>query len=1278
MASLAQLGVVIASDGAKKGAAEVRQELKTMGAEAKATATAVASASNTVTQSFEEQVRAQQKAQAEANRLANEQRRLTNVQREQAAIAQQAAEQQAAAAAKVAEAEEKKARAIALAEVQAYKMAASMQKAAEDLGLGHHQAMMLRGSVTSLATSLTGTLGPANTLASTLASFALGNAATVGVIAGIAAIAAGYDAITAGAREATKATQEAIKASDELRKKQRQGATGDLPEQTRTLLREQAKATRELAEAQQNLNELRQVGSATGAKTGVSGADQQAAALAASAAKVKDLQDRIATNQREINRVLGEANADYSRSVTEQLATLVRNNAATVDEQTQLRDRLKNLQADLAKNVALGGDPADRTRLIADINTIKAVYEAQGKAAAKAQSEEEKWAAKVTGIFADVQRVVDESEAKQREAIKRTQDARDRAYASIADSIVGRQRDIDVMREQIELLNGNSNAYDALAEARAEEKAVAEARAKLPKDDTLDPEVEAQIRAQVQDWYELSKALAEAKKRRDALASWDGSDPFKLPDKTKDTHAWNDSLRDVTTTLRELSGVLNGTGNDAVKMLGGIAAATEGLIRAQQRAKQMKDRNQTLSGGEQTATAIGGAAAAFGGGYAIGSQTTSKTAGALGGAASGALTGAAVGSVVPVIGTAIGAVAGAVIGGIGGLLGSANAGKQAAAQMAIAQQQLQKSLEGIRATFAGDSLGVAIAAAKTQFDDLRKATEAAYSGKKNEAERNKVLAELNALEAQRIQILKDQYAETLRLSYLDLDARMAAAKGRTDEADRIREQIAAQKEINAAIDQYGKDSSYVEKLREVQAAEQAAADAARQLAEAEKRRQGEAFGLDLTARRQTLNGDDRGALITRQTISNNSALAQAAELVKAGTITAAMFEQLKTLLGDELTKAIADFDAAAAKAAQQQQDDLAVRALVAQGKSKEADALRVEIANRNELAGITDAGLRQQAEYVQGLEREAAEKKRLADVQATWLDINERTVRALRTVNPVLAEQMAAEIEKAKRETELAKAQDEVTRQALRELYALEDQAKAMEATAEAAKALNDALVKQANAMQQLADLSIDIHDQYLRATGRTFEADRQRLERKRDEDKAKVWSGFMDAIGPMPTIDPFNPLSIIVNGAWLDKWQKANDDVKRLFGEIDTVFSANLDSLVKAQLGASGQAAGPLDPTVKYSNDLAFNATSETTSLRMIDVALSQLSVLRSIDGKVGGANGGGVTVQITISGTPLVAQSPQELANDLATQLVPVLDQYSGRKIGVENRLRGTTALS
>ncbi|MBY0490629.1 MAG: hypothetical protein K2R93_12375 [Gemmatimonadaceae bacterium] len=1249
MASLAQLGVVIDSGGAKKGAGEIRQELAAVGTAAKSTAAAVASASNTVTQSFEEQVRAQQKAQAEANRLANEQRRLTNVQREHAAIAQQAAEQQAAAAAKVAEAEEKKARAIALAEVQAYKMAASMQKAAEDLGLGHHQAMMLRGSVTSLATSLTGTLGPANTLASTLASFALGNAATVGVIAGIAAIAAGYDAITAGAREATKATQEAIKASDELRKKQRQGATGDLPEQTRTLLREQAKATRELADAQRNLNELRNVGSATGAKTGVSGADQQAAALATTAAKIKDLQDRIATNQREINRVLGEANADYSRATTEQLATLVRNNAATVSEQQQLRDRLKNLQEDLRQNVSIGGDPAARARLVSDIQTIKSVYDAQGKAAAKAASEEEKWGAKVTAIFADVQRVVDESEAKQRDAVKRTQEQRDKAYASIAESIVGRQRDIDVTREQIEQLQGNANAYDALAEARAEEKAVAEARAKLPKDDTLDPEVEARIRSQVKEWYELSQALAEAKKRRDALSSWDGSDPFKIPDKTKDTRAWNDALSEVTTTLRKMSGVLNGTGSDAVKMLGAITVAVEGLMKAQKRADEMRKNNQSLSGGEQVATAAGGVVGAFGGGYAVGSMTTSKTGGALAGAATGALTGAAAGSVIPVIGTAVGAIIGGIVGGIGGLLGAANSGKQAAAQMAIAQQQLQKSLEGIRATFAGDSLSAAIAQARSQFDDLRKATEAAYSGKKNEAERNKVLAELNTLEAQRIEILKAQYAEALRLANLDLDARLAAAQGRSGEADRIREQIAAQKELNAAIDQYGKDSAYVEKLREVQAAEQAAADAARQAAEAEKKRQREAFGLDLTARRQTLNGDDRGAFITRQTIANNSALAQAQELVAAGTITAEMFEQLKTLLGDEFTKALQDFDAAAEKAKQQVQDDLAVRALVAQGRDKEAAQLRRDIANRNELANITDEAVRAQILYVQGLEAQAiatAEAAAAAQAYADKIaDIDRRKIDALKVVNPELAKELEAKQVEIDRAKELAGATDDAMRARLEELYALQDQAAAMQALAEN-------MDKATKAAQDLANFSSDLETQWLQATGKTFEASVKELNDWRETMRKNA----------------------AANGL-------ANDPVTQQ--KIDDIYNAKYNKLVADTMNAatpagSSAAGGPLDPSVRYSNDLAFNATSESTSLRLIDVALSQLTVLRSIDGKVGGANGGGVTVQITITGTPLVAQTPQELANNLATQLVPVLDEYSGRKIGVENRRLGTTALT
>jgi hypothetical protein len=95
----------------------------------------------------------------------------------------------------------------------------------------------------------------------------------------------------------------------------------------------------------------------------------------------------------------------------------------------------------------------------------------------------------------------------------------------------------------------------------------------------------------------------------------------------------------------------------------------------------------------------------------------------------------------------------------------------------------------------------------------------------------------------------------------------------------------------------------------------------------------------------------------------------------------------------------------------------------------------------------------------------------------------------------------------------------------------------------------------------------------------------------------------------------------------------------------------------------------------VTYGNSLSFDATSETTSLRMLDVSLSQLQVLRSIDSKVAGA--GGVVIQVTVTGTPIVAQTPRQVGTEIAESILPAIDEWQGRKIGTQSRLNGVPTL-
>jgi hypothetical protein len=664
----------------------------------------------------------------------------------------------------------------------------------------------------------------------------------------------------------------------------------------------------------------------------------------------------------------------------------------------------------------------------------------------------------------------------------------------------------------------------------------------------------------------------------------------------KATREWDSALQSVSGTLRDISQALNGTGNDAVKMIGLLATALDQLARAQQRADQMRNSGQKMSGTQRAATAVGGAVGSFGAGFAVGSSTSSRTTGALGGAAAGAATGAAAGTVIPGVGNLIGAVVGGLIGGIGGLLGaSKNATQQLIAQRA-AQQQLNEALNTMRASFAGDGLSQALSQASAQFVQLRQQAEAAFSGRKNEAERNRVLAELNALETQRLAIIRQQFEESMRLAMGDLSVRQMRAAGADTEADRLAESLAAQKEMNEATEKFGKDSPYVAQLRKVQEAEAAAAEATRTRLEAEKAaqqlRDRTAFGLDMTQRRQTLNGDSRGAFITGQTISSNSALAQAQQLVEAGTITAAMFEELKTLLGDEMVAALRDFDEAARQAKQAVQDDLAVRALVATGQSAAAEQKRIEIANARELQGVTDEGLRAQILYVQGLEAvarataAAAEAERIRQEQNASID--QRMIEALRILDPERAKELEAKQLEVDRAREIAEAADAATAARLRELFAMQDAAKAL-------AMVTEEMERQKKAAEELADFTRSIGSQYLRSQGKNFDADLADLNDWRTEQLKRAASV----------------------GAGAD-----------VISQINAIYDARYGALIAAQMKADTPA--PVTTPASFGGSTAADSSitlgedtvavrsarsiTEATALQLVDYAASQTALLRRL----------------------------------------------------------------
>jgi hypothetical protein len=233
------------------------------------------------------------------------------------------------------------------------------------------------------------------------------------------------------------------------------------------------------------------------------------------------------------------------------------------------------------------------------------------------------------------------------------------------------------------------------------------------------------------------------------------------------------------------------------------------------------------SGGSVAMGRAGAGIAGLGVGYGIGNTLYSSSRGAAGNYAVGALGGAAAGAATGfAMAGPVGAAIGAVTGLIGGILGIGSAAKEAAKQMALMQKAVELSMAALRASVAGDSVAQGTASINAEREAQRKAIEDAYQGGGADSEqvrkRNAALAEMNSLEDKRIQMLKDEYAITQKRAFEDLKVRLLVAQGRNTEADRLRLDLAQQREMQDAIKNHA-DAATLALLAQVQAQEKIAA-----------------------------------------------------------------------------------------------------------------------------------------------------------------------------------------------------------------------------------------------------------------------------------------------------------------------------------------------------------------------------------------------------------------------------------------------------------------------
>lgn len=417
---------------------------------------------------------------------------------------------------------------------------------------------------------------------------------------------------------------------------------------------------------------------------------------------------------------------------------------------------------------------------------------------------------------------------------------------------------------------------------------------------------------------------------------------------------------------------------------------------------------------------LAGQIAKYGGGALIGAAAGYQS-GVGAGVLSGGLSGLALGG--PVAG-----ILGAVGGLVGGLLGQSDKAREAAERMRKAREAFSESLDRLVEDVAlrgGNDFDRAITDLRRRFEerilefnelsrrvDVRTAaTNTIPEGTPIERARTQLEALEEALGRVAFAegVLSQEYIDLARLTeaYRDelerLEAELAAAqaafredielrsliaRGLTEEAALRRHELEQQRELDDAR-RRGFDDATIAALEALHAEEDLAFARQRAAEAAQRESERLSFGADLAAREARLGGDDRGALAIELAERSRRELEAAQKLLDAGTITQEQFDRLALLLDGEVIRALEDFDKALRDAKQAAFDDLAIRKLMAQGLSKEAEELRLTLRHQREVAEAEELKLGE--EFL----------KELRDVQRLELD-------ALRRADASLASGSAA------------------------------------------------------------------------------------------------------------------------------------------------------------------------------------------------------------------------------------------------------------------------------
>jgi acyl-CoA reductase-like NAD-dependent aldehyde dehydrogenase len=224
-------------------------------------------------------------------------------------------------------------------------------------------------------------------------------------------------------------------------------------------------------------------------------------------------------------------------------------------------------------------------------------------------------------------------------------------------------------------------------------------------------------------------------------------------------------------------------------------------------------------------------------------------------------------------------------------------------------------------------------------------------------------------------------------------------------------------------------------------------------------------------------------------------------------------------------------------------------------------------------------------------------------------DIDRRMVTALQTLNPTKAAELQAKLTEVERARELASVTDAATRARLQELYAMQD---AAAASAQLTQSLRD----QAEAAQKAADFTATVRDDFLRATGNTLAAEKEKLTKERD-----------DRLKTAQELGLASDIVDQINATYQTKLQKLmNDSQGGLIPGIPAGSSNSASNTMPPGTSVGSVALSTIPGVVPERTDAGTvlggdtvtfrggNSITETSGMRLIDYAASQLAVLREI----------------------------------------------------------------